>query len=445
MIPKNIFRAYDIRGIYGKTLTPEIMAKIGYLLGNKDEEIVVGIDIRSSGPELAKALISGLLAKGSKVYYSGTGTFGQIFFSGLGKSKTLFVTASHLTGDWNGLKLYYGDGTPFSGNQIKGIRDNIENVDDVLIDDNSFEKTIKIDSKNIYKDFIKKRFTLRKMKVVVDCKLGCACLVVPETLREMGMDVISINDKADPNFGNKTTEIEAQHVKELKERVVKEGADLGMAFDGDGDRIVIVDDKGKILTGNEIGVFLAKHYLEKRKGTIINTIACSMMGEKILKPLGGKIITFPVGHTHVSTGCKEHNALMGYEESGHIFLPEYFYFDDGFIVPLKVMEIMQSKGKKLSELIKEVLSYLFLEKPFVVSDDNKKFEIVKRLTDRLKKEYDNTNDMDGIKVIFDDGWILIRPANTNPKIRLYVEALTDERFKELEMKFTKILEEEIAR
>ena len=443
MISKNIFRAYDIRGIYGQTLTPQIMAKIGYLIGEKDEEIVVGNDMRFSGPELTKALISGLLTKGSKVYYSGTGFFGQIFFSGLGKSKTLFVTASHSPGEWNGLKLYHGDGTSFSQDKIEEIRDEIEAVEEIPISD-SLDKATKIDSKKIYKDFIKKRFKLGRMKVVVDCRWGSTCLGVPEILKEIGMDVISINDTADPYFENKVPEVEPQFIQELKERVVEEKADLGMAFDGDGDRVAIVDDKGKILTGNEIGVFLGMHYAKKRKGIIINTIACSMVGEELLKPLGAEIITAPVGHTHVSLGCKENNALMGYEDTGHIFLPEYFYFDDGFIVPLKIMEIMQERGERLSELMKEIPSYPFLEKPFVV-DDDKKFEIMDRLIEKMKKDYKNANDMDGIKVNFDYGWILIRCSNTSPKIRLYVEAVTDDMSKELEEKFTKIIEEEIGK
>ena len=443
MISKNIFRAYDIRGIYGQTLTPQIMAKIGYLIGEKDEEIVVGNDTRFSGPELTKALISGLLEKGSKVYYSGTGFFGQIFFSGLGKSKTLFVTASHLPGEWNGLKLYRGDGTSFSSDKIEEIRDEIENVKEIPISD-SFDKVTEIASKKIYKDFIKNKFKLKRMKVVVDCRCGSTCLAVPEILEEIGMDVIAINDTVDPYFKNKTPEVEPQFIQELKERVVKEKADLGIALDGDGDRVTIIDDKGKILTGNEIGVFLGMYYAKKNKGIIINTVACSMVGEELLKPLGAEIITVPVGHTYVSLGCKEYDALMGYEESGHIFLPEYFYFDDGFIVPLKIMEIMQERGKKLSELMKEIPSYPFLDKPFVV-DDDKKFQIMDRLIEKMKKDYKTTNDMDGIKVIFDQGWILIRCSNTSPKIRLYVEAVTDDMSKQLEERFTEIIEGEIGR
>ena len=443
MIDLNIIRAYDIRGIVGETLTPQIMAKIGYLLGKEGEEIVVGNDIRDSGRDLAKALISGLLARKSKVHYSGTGSFGQILFSGIGKGKILFITASHLTKEWNGLKMFYGDGLAIPCDEIEAkIKNKINSLGEVPIFDNAFDMISNVDPKDDYKNYFKEKFNLGNFKVVVDCNCGSTCLSAPHVLKDMGMNVVAINDSIDPTFRNASPKVDPEFIQELKERVITENAHIGMAFDGDGDRVAIIDESGRILSGNEIGALLGKHYTEKGKGKIINTVSCSMVGEKLLKPLGAEIKTVEVGHTFVGNACKKHEASLGYEESGHIFLPEYFYFDDAFVVPLKIMEIMNERNMKLSELINEIPIYPFLEKSFVTTDD-KKFDIMKNITNKLKNEYQNTNDLDGIKVMFDDGWILIRCSNTNPKIRLYVEALTKERFKELEDKFTKILEEEI--
>lgn len=444
MIDLNIFRAYDIRGEYGKTLTDSIMAKIGYLIGEEGKEVAVGNDIRSSSPQLANALISGLLAKKSRVYYLGEGSFGQTFFSGLGKGIILYITASHLPGQWNGLKMCYGDGMYVSEEYIKGLRDKMLQAREIPVLKSALEQAEKIDSKQAYKKIILSKFRIKKKKVVVDCRNGSTALVVPGLLRDMGLEVISINDRADPEFGGKEPTVDPGCLQEMKDSVIKEHAVAGFAFDGDGDRCAVVDEKGRILTGNELGIVIGRHYAGKKKGKIINTVACSMVSN-LLNQAGIEVVTVPVGHTFIGIGCKGQNALFGYEETGHIVLPEYAFFGDAVLIALKIMAIMDEKNSRLSELVKDIPAYPFIEKVFDIENDSKKFEIMKKLAARLKKLYKGASEMDGIKVKFSDGRALVRCSNTSPVIRLYAEALTEKRLKELEHEFGSIIKEEIGK
>jgi len=216
-----------------------------------------------------------------------------------------------------------------------------------------------------------------------------------------------------------------------------------VAFDGDGDRAAIIDDKGGYLGGNQIGIILGKEILSKSKEKkVIKTIACSLSVEEELKKVGAKIIEVPVGHTYVISDCKRQKASLGIEESGHIVMKDYFLFDDAILIPLKIAEIILKEGKKLSQLVDEIKIYSSEEIVFECRDE-KKFEVVENLTRELKRKYERVNTLDGVKVSFDDGWILIRAAQTSPKIRLYVEAKTKEKFDFLKQKFSQILKEKI--
>lgn len=450
-IDKNIFRAYDIRGIYGKNLTEDIMERIGFDLGKETpkKEFVVGNDIRKSGKELARALMEGLAAAGAKVSYSGTTSFGQTLFAGwrLKKYATLFVTASHLPPEWNGLKLYYEDGEPFSEEQITRIRNRVieNNKKAESKTKNNFKK---IDITEDYSRFITDKFSKLKgnnMKIVLDCGNGSMCLTAPKLFKALGFEVIELYCNVDPNFPNRESELTIRSTEVLKNKVVEEKADFGIAFDGDGDRCIIIDDEGRFLNGNDIGIIIGRNIFEKAKNAgrkAVVTIACSTGVKKELELLGANIIETPVGHTYVISNCKKHNAIFGMEESGHIVMPQYFWFDDAILIPLKISEIVLEKGKRLSQMVNGVKIYPFNEISFYC-DDNLKFDVVKNLKDILAKKYERLNTIDGIKLDFDDSWVLIRASNTSPKIRLYVETEKAEKLDELRSGFSKIIEEEI--
>ncbi len=450
-IDKNIFRAYDIRGIYGKNLTAETMERIGFEVGNDSpkKEFVVGNDIRKSGKELAQALIRGLVSTGAKVSYSGTTSFGQTLFAGwhLNKHASLFVTASHLPSEWNGLKLYYGDGEPFSEKQIIRIKDRIiEN--NKKTDSKTKNNFKKIDITEDYSRFIIDKFSKLKgnnLKVVIDCGNGSMCLTAPKLFKELGFEVIELYCNVDPNFPNRESELTIRSTEALRNKVVEEKADFGVAFDGDGDRCIIIDDEGRFLNGNETGIIIGRHIfakLENKNRVAVITIACSTAVQKELKALGANIIETSVGHTYVISNCKKYNAIFGMEESGHIVMPQYFWFDDAILIPLKIAEIMLEKRRKLSCIAGDIKTYPFEEKTFSCNDDLK-FEVIKNLKKKLEKKYEKINTLDGIKIDFDGSWILIRISNTSPKIRLYIEASKTDELNGLSSKFSQIIDEEI--
>jgi len=439
-----IFRAYDIRGIFGKDLTKEVFQKIGFAIGKKGEKVLVGHDIRSHGKILAQGLISGMEKKKSKVFYCGKSSFGLCLFSGqkIKAKKILFITASHLPSEWNGLKPFHGDGEPFSSKEIEKIKNEVLKIEKKEIEFKK-PKAKKINLKKEYVLDLLKKFPLLKkanLKIVADYGNGSISLVGPKIFKAFGLRTINLFSKPDPKFPNRSPEPTFEATKILREKVIKEKADFGVAFDGDGDRGVIVDDKGRYLSGNQIGIILGKFLLkEEKRKKIVKTVACSMAVKEELESFGAKIVESPVGHNFVVSRCKKEKAILGIEESSHIVMPKYYLFDDAILIPLKIGEILVKTKKKLSEIVDEIKIYPF-EEIVIECPDRKKFEVVENLTKKLKKEYKKVNTLDGVKVIFDFGWVLIRPSNTSPKIRLYVEAKTEKKLKFLKEKFKKILE-----
>lgn len=437
-INPQIFRAYDIRGIYGKDIREDVFQKIGFVFAKKGKSYLVGNDIRKSGKSLAVSLISGILAKGGKAIYAGTGSFGQILFSGWKKRVdfTLFVTASHLPKEWNGLKIFKGDGEPISPAKIK------EKV--LKLKEINFPKP-KIKILNLRKNYINffvERFSFlkkAKFKIVLDCGGGTTSLVAPQIFKKLNFKVIEIYTKPDPDFSQRNPEPKKENVQLLIETVQKEKADFGVAFDGDGDRGVIVDDKGKYLRGDQVAIILAKEILSKgKRKTVVKTVSCTMALDEELQKIGMKIIEVPVGHTFVGKACKQKKAILGVEESSHLFYPQVFLFDDAILTPLFIAQTLFQTKRKLSDLVNQIPFYFFEEKDFECPDE-KKFEVVERLKKEFKKNYSQVNTLDGVKIYFPDGWILIRPSNTSPKIKFYVEAKTKEKFEKLNNEFSQIL------
>lgn len=439
-----IFRAYDIRGIYKKDLNEEVFQKIGFVLGKKGESFLVGHDIRKSGRKLALALISGLKKGGAKkIFFCGKTSFGLCFFSGwyLKVNKTLFVTASHLPPEWNGLKINFGDGEPVSSKEILTIRDKVLEIERKKI--NFGRPTFK--KVNLKKEYIQtliEKFPSLKnchLKIAIDCGNGSTCLVVPQIFKKLGFKVIEIFTKPDPRFPNRPSEPTFEATQKLRKLVLAKKADFGVAFDGDGDRAVIIDDKGRYLPGNQIGVILGKAMLkEEKRRTVIKTVSCSMTIEEELSKLKAKIIEVPVGHTFVVSVAKKKKAAIGIEESSHIAMPKYFIFDDGVLIPLKVAEILVKERKKLSQLVEEIKIYPFEEFNFECPDEIK-FKVIERLSEGLRRKYKKISTLDGIKIYFNFGWVLMRASNTSPKIKVYLEAKTKEKIKFLRKKFLNFL------
>lgn len=438
----NIFRAYDIRGIYGKDLTEEVMKKIGMAVGTyRPGNFTVGRDFRGHGERLQKAFVSGLIETGSNVTLVGTGATSNCVFANwmLKNNIAAYITGSHLTKEWNGIKFFYQDGVGFfeeenkklkeiilSGNFRKG-QGTIKNVDDM--------------EKN-YVNFIADRIKPEKIKIVVDFGNGAACQTVPKILKKLNVEAVYLFDKPDASFPNRDPEPKPEVLSELSKKVIEEQADLGIAFDGDGDRVMFVDDKGNIMMTEQSAILFLRDIMKKRKGPVIANVECSSIIDEEVKKFGQQTFRIPVGHTFLVQQTKATNAVFGIEKSGHICVPSFYWFDDAIFNSMYMIEIVSKLDKRISDVIKFIPKRNF--KRFEIkSTDETKFKIVENLKRKLVKEYENVNTMDGIRIDFPDSWILIRISNTSPIIRLSIETNEEKKIGELEKKFSEIINNEI--
>jgi phosphomannomutase len=429
-ISKQIFRAYDIRGLYNKDISPDVFYKIGLAAGSyvkqmvKGSQIVIGSDIRQSSPPLTHAFIAGVTATGVHIKYTGTTSFGQTLFTGgeLHADLIAFVTASHLPPEWNGIKFYYGDGVGLPEDKLNAIRDLVLRDFFEVVSWDKIGQVQSVDAKTGYKNFFSSHFKFKKkLKVALDCGGASMTLSAPEIFTTLGLHMVPVYCDPDPTFSQRPSDPKPKNLTTLVETVKQQQCDFGVAFDGDGDRAVIVDNTGKILSADQTGIILGKYGIKEKKGTIIVNVECSKSVKEQLEPLGFTIKQIPVGHTFLTLEAKKEHAPLGIESSGHLILPEYFLFDDALVVPLKIAEILEHVKKPLHELVSEIPMYP-TKKEEIECADEIKFNVVQQLKQKLTKEFEHVNTMDGVRVDLPDGWILIRPSNTSPIIRLTTEA-----------------------
>ena len=430
---KHIFRAYDVRGIYGKDLTVETAMKIGHAIGvftkrkfqdTDNSNVLVGWDVRKSSDTVSMALISGILSAGIDVTNVGTKAFGDTLFAGWKNDKQIivYVTASHLTPEWNGVKIYYGDGQGFPEEDVAEIGRLVQEEE---TDYAPWEKLGNVKTLNYtdqYMEFMKKSFDVSpSLKVGLDCGGGVTCLSAPRLFTEMGIPHEEVFCEVDPYFSGRPSEPNDKTLKYLKEAVVHKKLDFGVGFDGDGDRAMIVDDKGRVLSADVVGIIFGMDILKHEKGVVLANVESSMAIEDILIPLGANVKRIKVGHTFLTMEAKEHGALLGIERSGHMIIPAIFLFDDALPIPLRLAEILSREKRKLSEIVDEIPMYPKGSENFDV-DDDKKFHIISYLQKKFAAEHSKVNTLDGVRVDLEDGWGLIRASNTSPVIRLTVEA-----------------------
>lgn len=450
-ISPNIFRAYDIRGIYNKDISPPLMYKIGLAFGTyvkntlKGKEVVVGNEIRQSSIPLVYSFISGVTATGIDVVYVGTTAFGQTLYAGwfLEKTATAFVTASHLPPEWNGIKFYHSDGVGFSEEELMKIRDITIDEKYLLVGWGEIGSSISYEIKDKYEEFFKQKFRFtEKMKVALDCGGGSTTLSAPEIFSSLGIEITRIYCDTDPTFSGRPSDPKPKNLTELVKAVTKNGCNFGVAFDGDGDRAVIVDDLGRILSADQTGIIIGQYGLSKKEGTIIANVECSKSVAEQLEPLGYKVKQIPVGHTFLTIEAKKEKSPLGVESSGHIILPEYFLFDDALVTPLKIAEILNKEKIRLSTLVDKIPTYP-LRKEEIHCEDDIKFAAVDLLKKKLLSKYEDINTMDGVRINLKEGWVLIRPSNTAPVIRMTIEADNEEAIEELAIEFKGNLMESI--
>jgi len=273
-------------------------------------------------------------------------------------------------------------------------------------------------------------------------------LVALDVVNRIKLKTDALFPNPDPSFPNRPSEPTDTTLGALKAEVPRKEADFGAAFDGDGDRVVIVDDRGRTLSADQCGVILAQALLKEQQGTVLANVECSMLLERELElgVLGGKIERIPVGHTFLTKEAKDRDAVLGIESSGHYVMPSFFPFDDAMVIPLKLAEILVKTGRTLSELVDE-LPVFPKQRKNIQCGDTVKFEVMRVLAERLSNEYgtDRINTMDGIRVEpGDEGWALIRASNTSPLIRVTAEGATEEILAKLMNEFVRVTEDAIS-
>lgn len=434
----SIFRAYDIRGIYGKDLTEEIMAKIGEAGGTfSPGTFTIGRDFREHGAQLEEAFVSGLKKTGSNANLVGTGPLALCVFANwkMKNDVAAYITASHLPAEWNGIKFFHQNGVGFFEDENKKLGE-ISSSRNFKTGIGSAKKLEGMDEE--YANFVAERIKPERINVVVDFGNGAACLLVPKILKKIGIKSTFLFDWPDPTFSNRNPEPKPESLTALCKKVVKEKADLGIAFDGDGDRAMFVDDKGKVIMTEQSAILFLRDIMKTQRGPVVANIECSDIIEDEVRKYGENVFRIPVGHTFLVQETKRHNAVFGVEKSGHICVPKFFWFDDAIINSIYMTEIVSKIGQPLSKTVEE-LPTRFFERIEVVCSDQTKFEVINRIKQEATQTYENVNTIDGVKVVFPDSWALIRASNTSPILRLSIEAKNQKRLDELKKEMAKLI------
>ena len=435
-VPAGIFRAYDIRGLVNEDLSPEVVRLVGRALGtlvrrDAGNTVVMGRDGRLTSPEYAAAFASGVNASGCNVLDAGLIPTPVLYYGvhRLDADGGVSVTASHNPAEYNGLKLLLGTHTLF-GDAIQHLREMIERED--------FESGVgmveTVDLIEPYVAMVKERVHLeRPVRVVVDAGNGVAGMIVPRLYRELGCEVRELFCEVDGTFPNHHPDPTVEeNVEDLRAAVLEGHFDLGLGFDGDGDRIGVIDEGGRIVWGDRLTILLARDVLSRNPGaTIIYDVKCSSLLGDDITAHGGRPLMCKTGHSFIKQKIRDEGALLAGEMSGHLFFGENFFgHDDAAYAGAKLMEIYsRQRGPFSAQLddLPEMFSTPEIRRP---SSEEHKFEICERLRDELASEFEVLA-IDGVRVELGDGWGLARASNTSPKIILRFEAQSAERLQEI--------------
>ncbi len=447
-ISPEIFRTYDIRGVVSETLSAAVVREIGRAIGSEAYErgqqgIVVARDGRTSSPELGDALIEGLRASGRDVIDIGVVPTPVLYFAThhLETNSGVMLTGSHNGPEYNGLKIVL-DGETLSGDDIVTIRDRITNNE-------LTEGQGSLQAADISADYLR-RITDDipvalggAFRIIVDCGNGVAGQLAPQLYRAMGHDVVELYCDIDGNFPNHQPDpSQPENLQALIDIVKEEHADLGFAFDGDGDRLGIVDGEGNIIWPDRQMMLFAKDVLTRNEGaTILFDVKCSRYLKAIIESSGGKPLMWKTGHSLIKSKMKEVDAPLAGEMSGHIFFKErWFGFDDALYAGARALEILaNSKGTpaEVFAVLPDGISTPELRIPLAEKHHEKVMQIMK---DKMAFEGGEIIDIDGLRVDFSDGWGLVRPSNTSPCLVARFEAETKEALERIQTEFRDLLQ-----
>lgn len=445
-INPKIFREYDIRGIVDKDLTPKFIKFLGQGIGtyfrqHGKKEAALGRDSRLSSPAYAEAITKGLLSTGCSVVDLGVIPTPLLYFAVFDKKKEagVMITGSHNPPEYNGFKIMVGEETLY-GETIQEIYGLLR--DKKIIRDQEGMRT----SYNIisdYENYLLKDIKLkRKMNVILDAGNGTAGFIASPIFKKLGCEVTELFCEPDGRFPNHHPDPTLPEAMEELIRKVKEiKADFGVGYDGDGDRIGVVDDQGKLLWGDQLMIVFARDILPAHPGaTIISEVKASKLLYEEVRRLGGRPIMWKTGHSLIKKKIKEENALLAGEMSGHIFFADrYFGFDDAIYSSARLAEILSRSDKKLSEMLADLPKTYYTPEIRIYASDEVKFKIVEEVKNELAKKYP-VIDIDGVRVNYPKGWALVRASNTQAALVLRYEADSPEDLQSIRKEVSKTLE-----
>ena len=454
---KNIFREYDIRGVYPIDLNEDVYFEIGNAIASKCnqlniESIVIGRDGRLSGKSLMNALENSLINNGINIENIGIVTSPLLYYAAKKHSSKsgIMVTGSHNPKEYNGIKMIIDD-EPVSGKEIfeligtpnNAIVKGTASVNEDVIDNYIEEvKSKSIQSKD-------------EIKVVIDCGNGAAGVIAPKLFTALGFNVVEIYSEVDGNFPNHHPDPgNPENLKDLSDKVLSEKANIGLAFDGDGDRLGVVDNKGKIIPQDKFLMLLAKDILKNSpQAKIIFDVKCTNRLKDVILGYGGEPIMSPTGHFHIKKMLRKTNAHLAGEMSGHIFFNDDWYgFDDAHYSGFRLIKILIENESELAELLGEFPDGFTTPEINLDVDEDKKFQIVDEFKKSASFENASVSMLDGLRVEYEDGWGLLRASNTTPKLVLRFEGTSqksldgiirkfDEEFQKVHPNLDKIIDQ----
>lgn len=447
-IAKHIFRGYDIRGIYGTDLDEDVAYKIGQGFGSYIAELgktkaIVGYDNRASSVSLEKSLIDGILSTGIDVVNIGLVTTPMYYFAWekLGIYSGLMITASHNPKEYNGFKFAFDESGNAFGEKIQEFRRYIQKGEF-----KTGEGTLTYaDIRQDYLKLVKSSIDLgdKSLKVVVDPGNGTGCVIVKDVFEMFNIDVTYICDTNDAAFPNHHPDPSVEsNLEMLKSKVKEIGADIGLALDGDADRIGIVDENGTYISPDHFMIIIWRDIINRVDNKCaLYDVKCTKAIADEMKKLGGTTCMYRVGNSYIKAKMKEGDFAFGGELSGHMFFRDKWPgFDDGIYSGLRIVEILSRTNKKASELLEGINKYYSTPEIKIKSTEDEKYLLVDKVKEYAEyKGYDAIT-IDGVRVEFEDSWMLARATQTGPDVSLRFEATTEERLKELMDEFRKVIE-----
>lgn len=447
-----LFGTSGIRAVINEQLTPDLAIKAGLALGTYLEnkgKVIIGRDTRTSGEMLEHAVSSGLLAAGCDVLKIGvaptpTTSFSTKYFQA---SAGVIITASHNPPEYNGIKFFNNTTIAFTPEQEEKIEPIILNERYKLAEWDKVGKAKTIDTaiEAHIKTILSHIKACNGLEIVVDCGNGATSLLTPFLLKDLGCKVIALNAQPDGFFPGRSPEPIPENLQNLIAVIKATNADLGIAHDGDGDRIVVIDERGNFVSPDRLFALIASNVIKENKGgTIVTTVDASMCIDEAVNKVGGKIIKTKVGDTAVALSVCKHNGILGGEPSGTFIIPEINLCPDAPLAAAKIIELLCKTKAKISDLLKGIPEYPILRSK-ISCPQHIKERIMNKLKTTINKVFPNAQieEIDGLRLNLKDSWIIVRPSGTEPVIRLAAEAQRKKEAEELMSKVSELVKKEI--